>query len=324
ETALCLSMTGPAIAAINCKSPPVLVNPVIYEGKCPGESGLPNVVKSNGKDVFIKLPENKICSGKLVVSGARNTRITGGQFIYNDSAPAVITLDNSSGISFLDGLHIDVNKKYADAIRTYKHTGQIIIQNAFVKGISGTVKATHGDLMHAQGGGPLQELTLQNVTGLTGYQGLFAPYRPSNGHGTRKLTLDRVNIGYDPGLSKSSGAGKPLKLLYIGSADNSTDRVPDLGSNFSNVFVNGSYWNIAYYKTVYAQPITGSSCATFEEKHKVSGQVCDGIPADGDYAPAARVGQNYNRDYFCSSGTSSGDGAAPGFRWPSSWSGWRR
>jgi hypothetical protein len=205
----------------------------------------------------------------------------------------------SSGTTMIDGVLIDVNKKPADAVRTYRHKGRMIMQNVYAKGISGIVSGTHGDLLHAQGGGPLQELTLQNVTGLTGYQGLFTPYRPTEGHGTRKLKVDRVNVGYDPGLSKSSGAKKPLMLLYMGSADNSTDRVPDLGTTLSSVYVDGSYWSFPYQNAIYAKPKSGSAgCATFDSKHKISGQVCGGRPSQ-DFAPAAKVGRSYNRAYFC-------------------------
>lgn len=230
----------------------------------------------------------------MTVAQARNVRITGGHFIYNDSTTAVITIKDSSGITFLDGLYIDVNKKYADSIRTYNHKGSLIIQNTFVKGISGTLNGAHGDLVHAQDGGPLQDLTLQNVTGYTGYQGLFAPYRPAKGHGTRKLKLDRVNVAYDPNVSK-----KALKLLYFGSADDSTDRVPDLGSSLSGVYADGSYWKLPYYKTVYAEPVPASSCSSFDAKHKITGQVCGGRPAEGDYVPSGQVGRTYDRSYFC-------------------------
>lgn len=296
------TIAAPAIAnaAINCVAPPALSNPIVYDGKCPGDSGFPTTVKAGGRDVYVKLPTNKTCSKRLGIDYARNIRVTGGQFLYNDSDDAVITVRFSSGMTFLDGLYIDVNKRSADAIQVNNHKGRVVIQNTFIRGISGTLNGIHGDLMHAQGGGPLQELTLQNVSGLTGYQGLFTPYRPKSGDGTRKLKIDRVNVGYDPALSKSSGAKKPLMLLYIGSADNSTDRVPDLGTSLSNVFVDGSYWNFAYTNALYAKPRSGSgSCATFDSKHKIYGQACGGRPSGGDFAPASQVGRNYVRSRFC-------------------------
>lgn len=298
---LCVFATSSlADAAIKCVAPPALSNPVVYDGKCPGDSGFPTTVQQKGRDVYIKLPKNKTCSKRLSIEFARNVRITGGQFVYNDSDDAVITVKFSSGTTFIDGVYIDVNRRSADAIQVNNHKGRVVVQNSFIRGISGTMSGIHGDLLHAQGGGPLQELTLQNVTGLTGYQGLFTPYRPRSGDGTRKLRIDRVNVGYDPALSKSSGAKKPLILLYMGSADNSTDRVPDLGTTLSNVYVDGSYWNFPYTNALYAKPKSGSgSCATFDSKHKISGRACNGRPSQGDFAPASQVGRNYVRSRFC-------------------------
>jgi hypothetical protein len=166
-------------------------------------------------------------------------------------------------------------------------------KNSNVRGISGTLDGFHGDIIHAQNGGPLTSLTMQNVTAITGYQGLFTPYRPSSGHGTHKLKLDRVQIAYDPKYSKRS-----LKLLYLGSADNSTDPVPDQGSTFSEVYLDASFWNIAYYKSSYAEPAPASTCATYPAKHKVNGSVCPGRPAS-EFAPASNVGRNYSRSFFC-------------------------
>lgn len=292
-----IPLAEPVYAAISCIAPPALSNPIIYDGRCPGDSGFPTTVRAGGRDVYIKLPTSRTCARGLSVTQARNVRITGGRIVYNDSAAAVITVNTSSGTTFIDGVYIDVNKRYADAIRTFNHRGRMVVQNTFVRGIGGTPNGTHGDIVHAQGGGPLAELVLQNVTGLTGYQGLFAPYRPDSGHGTRKLRLDRVNVGYDTAMSKSSGAGKPLMLLYIGSADNSTDRVPDLGTTLSSVYVDGSYWGFPYYNAVYAKPSGTGNCASFDGKHKISGQACGGKPAD--FAPASQVGTTYNRSYFC-------------------------
>lgn len=284
-------------AAISCVPPPVLSNPLSYNGLCPGDSGFPVNISANGRDVYVKLPTNRSCSRGFSVYKPRHTRITGGSLVFNDTASAVITIRDTTGDTMIDGLYIDVRGKPADAMRTFNNKGKVVVQNTYVKGISGVVNGTHGDLFHAQNGGPLAELTLQNVTGLTGYQGLFTPYRPSTGHGTRKLKLDRVNVGYDPGLAKTSGAGKPLMLLFMGSADNSWDRVPDLGTTLSSVYVDGSYWNFPYYKAVYAYPSGTATCTSFDGKHKVSGQVCGGKPAD--YAPSSQVGLSYNRANFC-------------------------
>lgn len=295
-----LLASNDARAAINCVLPPSLSKPVTYTNKCPEDRGGPRTVSARNRDVFIQLPKNRICRKSITVSYARNIRITGGHILYTDSKPAVINIGMTSGTTFIDGMLIDVNRKFADAIRVYRHKGKLVVQNTHIKGVSGTVKGIHGDVTHAQGGGPLKELILQNVTGKTGYQGLFTPYNPGKGRGTRKLRLDRVNMSYDRAIPKSSGARKPLKLLFFGSADNGNDRVPDRGTSLSNVYVDGSYWNWPYYKAIYAQPKPGSGgCATFAGKHKISGRACSGRPKGGDFAPVSKVGRSYARSKFC-------------------------
>lgn len=283
-----------AWAAINCIAPPALVTPLSYTDKCPGESGFPQDVRAGGRDVYIKLPTTRKCSLPFMVTGAKNVRITGGHFVQAVASPATITIRNltaattePSGTIFIDGVNIDVNGKTADAIRTYNYKGSFVLQNANVRG-------TNGDIVQPQEGGPLASLTMQNVTAITGLRGLFTPYRFRSGHGTRKLTLDRVQFAYDPTYSKSSS-----RLLYMGSADDTWDSVPDLGSTFSSVYLDGSFWKLPYYRTSYAQPAPSTTCSTYATKHLVTGSVCQGPPAS-EFAPAAQVGLTYSRSFFCS------------------------
>jgi hypothetical protein len=148
--------------------------------------------------------------------------------------------------------------------------------------------------------GPLQELILQNVTGYTGYQGLFTPYRPDSGHGTRALRLERVNVAYDRTLHHSTGAGKPLILLFLGSADDPRDRPPDKGTSLSEVYADASYWNWSYLRSIYPKAAFSTGrCVGFDSVHGITGRVCEGPPPAGDFAPEALVGRSYDRTRFC-------------------------
>lgn len=290
----------PPEAPFSCVSPPALTKPLTFEGSCPGDPDFPNVVRANGRDVFIRLPSNRVCQRGLSVTEAGNVWILGGAFLYTDSGPAVISISQTAGTSFLEGLSIDVAGKSADAIRVYRHTGRLIVQNTFAKRISGQPSGTHGDLIHAQGDGPLQELILQNVTGYTGYQGLFTPYRPDSGHGTHALRLERVNVAYDPTLNRNSGAGKPLMLLFFGSAGDLRDQPPDRGTSLSGVYVDASYWNQSHLRAIYPQPKTlFGQCVSFDPGHGISGRVCEGPPPGGDFAPESLVGRAYDRTRLC-------------------------
>ena len=299
---LALSLSAPALAAPGpCLAPPTLVNPMQYIDKCPEDAGGPSAVVARGRDVYVQLPADRVCSKRLSVTQARNVRISGGKFVFSDTQTSVVSLGISSGTAFVEGLHIDVNGAYADAIRTYRHTGTLVVQNVRIEGVSGTKLGVHGDVVHAQGGGPLAELALQNVTGYTAYQGVFAPYVVSSGHGTHKLSLDRVNVGYDPRYTIS----KPLMLLFIGDNNNETNKAPDLGTTLNDVFVKDFSTTFTFDRSIYAKPVKdGSGCATFDPVHNIAGQVCSGLPEDGDYVPATLVGPNYNRDDFCISTSS--------------------
>jgi hypothetical protein len=223
-------------ASSPCLEPPALEAPIVFEDKCPEDPGGPLNVNAYGRDVLIRLPTNRSCSRRLSVVHGRNVHITGGELLYGDDLPQAVSIGMSDGITFIEGLHIDVNKRFADAIRFYRHTGTAIVQNTLIEGVSGIATGTHGDVVHAQGGGPLTELVLQNVSGYTGYQGLFTPYRTGTGHGAHKLRLDGVNLAYDPKVIVT----KPLMLLYIGDFRNTLDQPPDQGTDLADVFVDGS------------------------------------------------------------------------------------
>ena len=223
----------------------------------------------------------------------------------------MISISETSGTSFIEGVSIDVAGKAADAIRVYRHTGRLVVQNTFAKRISGQPQGTHGDLVHAQGRGPLQELVLQNVTGYTGYQGVFTPYRPDSGHGTHALRLERVNIAYDQTLNRNAGAGKPLMLLFLGSADDPRDRPPDKGTSLSSVYVDASYWNQSHFHSIYPRPKTlFGRCVSFDAAHGIAGSVCEGPPPGGDFARETWVGGTYDRARFCGGGSGAGTAAA--------------
>ncbi|HRK95819.1 MAG TPA: hypothetical protein PK694_05815 [Rhodospirillales bacterium] len=281
-----------------CLRPPPLVDPIIYWNKCPEDPGGPFNVDAGGRDVLVRLPRNRVCRKRLSVIYARNLRINGGKFVYDDVERQVISIGHTGGATFIDGVHIDVNAKYADAIRFYRHTGTVVVQNTLVEGVSGIESGVHGDILHAQGDGPLANLTLQNVTGYTGYQGLFVPYRTATRHGTRRLKLDRVNLGYDPEVIVIH----PLMLLFMGNVDDPLDLPPDLGTELINVFLDGSVRNFPFERAAYAYPVKDDNgCAWFDAKHGIKGPVCSGKPPSGDYAPSSRVGLNYSRAAFCSS-----------------------
>ncbi|MCU0893340.1 MAG: hypothetical protein MUD06_03300 [Rhodospirillales bacterium] len=302
-------------APFACLAPPALSRPLTFVNACPGEPGFPTVVEADGRDVLVRLPKDRVCQRGLSITKPGTVWIQGGAFLYTESGKAVISISETAGTAFVEGLSIDVAGKSADAIRVYRNTGRLIVQNTFARRISGQPAGIHGDLIHAQGDGPLQELVLQNVTGYTGYQGLFTPYRPESGHGARAVRLERVNVAYDPALNRNAGAGKPLMLLFFGSADDLRDRPPDRGTTLASVHVDASFWNQPFGRSVYPRPKTlFGRCVGFDEAHGISGRVCEGPPPGGDFAPEALVGTAYDRSRFCDGSALPAAAAAPARR----------
>lgn len=109
---LTVSTLSVAGAAVSCLEPPTLdAAALVYDGKCPGDRGFPTYLDAAGKDVDVRLPADRDCTKRLWISNAGNVWIHGGTFDYQGTHATVIRVMNSSGITFVEGLHIDVNAK---------------------------------------------------------------------------------------------------------------------------------------------------------------------------------------------------------------------
>jgi hypothetical protein len=283
----------------SCLAPPALSKPMVVEGKCPG------TVNGQGGDVLVRMP-NKACTTQLNVTNARNVHIIGGRINLGADVKRAVSFSNIKGHVHVEGMHIDVQNRPADGLRIYNSPNAILtVQNSLIEGLGGEPKGTHGDVIHTQGGGPLKEFRVENVSGYTSYQGVFTPFRsPKDGNtGARRLIMKNVDLAYDPRMPTTQ---KPLMLLTLGSGTPKPNMyglldwtAPD-GTTLSNVFIDTSLRNVAYYTRVTVQPNPGSDgCATFAAVHNVKGKVCGGKPKGGAFAPKNAVGLNYARAKFC-------------------------
>lgn len=283
----------------SCMAPPALSSPMVVQDTCPGD------VNANGRDLLVKMP-NKVCSAQLNISNARNVHVIGGRIELGANVQRAVSLSSIKGHAHLEGMHIDVMNRPADGIRIYNSPdATLTIQNTLVKGLGGIPEGTHGDIIHTQGGGPLKEFRVENVSGLTSYQGIFTPFRlPQHGStGAKRIVMKNLYVAYDPRMPASQ---KPLMLMTFGSGNPTANRYGMLdytapeGTTLSNVYVDGSLRNVPYYTKVTVQPKPGADgCATFDAVHKITGKVCGGKPSQGTFAPESAVGLNYARSKFC-------------------------
>lgn len=283
-----------------CMAPPTLSNPMVVQDTCPG------AIDARGGDLLVRMP-NRTCTGQLSITNARNVHVVGGRIELGTNVPRAVSLASIRGHVHLEGMYIDAMNRYADGISIFNSPGATFtVQNSLIKGPGGIPAGTHGDVAHTQGGGPLKEFRVENVSGFTSYQGIFTPFRtPQDGStGARRIVMKNLHLAYDPRMPE---AQKPLMLLTLGSGTPSPtiygqlDYSPPDGTTLSNVFIDTSLRNVAYYTKVSVQPRPGADgCATFDPVHKIEGKVCGGEPTRGTFAPESAVGLNYARSKFCS------------------------
>ncbi len=284
----------------SCLAPPALSNPIVFDGNnCPG------TLDGRGGDLLVKMPK-KVCATQLNITNARNVHIIGGHLSLGVDVKRAVSFANIKGHAHVEGLHVDVQNRAADGIRIYNSPkATLTVQNSLIEGLGGEPKGAHGDVIHTQGGGPLDALEVENVSGYTSYQGIFTPYRlPKDGAtGANRVVMKNVNLGYDP---RMPAAQKPLMLLTLGKGDPTPNRYGLLdytapeGTSLTNVFIDTSSQNVPYYTKVMATPRPGADgCATFDAVHKIDGKVCNGLPKTGPFAPKGDVGINYDRAKFC-------------------------
>lgn len=287
------------VSSGSCLAPPMLSTPMVVRDTCPGS------IDAKGGDLLVKMP-NKTCTEALNIHNARNVHVLGGRIELGADAARAVSLSSIKGQIHLEGMHVDAMNRPADGISIYNSpSATLTVQNSLIKGLGGIPAGTHGDVIHTQGGGPLKELRVENVSGFTSYQGIFTPFRlpQHDSTGAKRIVMKNVYLAYDPRMPASQ---KPLMLLFLGSGSPTAnmygmlDYTAPEGTVLSNVYVDPSSRNVPYYTKILVEPKPGADgCATFDAVHKVEGKVCGGKPKQGTFAPESAVGLNYARSKFC-------------------------
>lgn len=289
---------------------PTLSAPVTFTDKCPEDGNGPRNVLAAGADVMITLPTSRTCTGNISVNGANDLIIIGGEIVCDGGTACpnqsgMININGLTGTAHIEGVHLKGNGKVVDLIREFDSpNARLVIQNVRGEGWAGMEPGWHGDCVHAQGGGVIGSIAFQNVTcdanfNSVGRNALQLPQQSGfGGTGAHALFLNRVNIRW-------SGTNFGVMYNFGGNPSYPDDQLPDLGITLTDV-----YGIAPLTSSRVAPPVTMNTdgvgdCVrygTFPEyttgDNKIVGKICEGTPAGGDFAPAAKVGRSYSRALF--------------------------
>ena len=311
------------------EKPPELINPRIVDVSeivpvriaafgilCGGL--ITRVELKTGEDSLIYMTGDEPLRYPLVVKGGRNVRIVGLQMELETQPgcgigqlpntpvkdhpnsnihPRVpggiaIRLQAQTGVSFVEGLYVDVAGHEADCFvsrnpddmdnATARRQRDVIIQNTYCAGIEGLGNSPvgggiHGDLFQNQGQDNLRRLVLENVSCRTSQEGVVL----LGGHGTAgavEWAMRRYDYSWDPRFV-GDDRYEQFGLAFDGEADRSVlvdVRIDDYRDGGDYGIINGQRYGNSPSPTVQRHP-----------------QIRSGLPADGPFAPPERTGFNY-------------------------------
>jgi hypothetical protein len=283
-------LVGPSHALL---PPPALEQPVVRACVCPDD-----FVLEPGRDALLVLPDDRICGG-FTLRGGRNIRVVGGHVRLDDPGRSrTIELRGQTGTVFLEGLFVDVDRHPADGIAIFRAPrAHLVVQNARLENMSGEPDGLHGDVIHAQGA--IARLTVERLTGRTGYQGLFLPWRPNDnqgrGHGPRELVLTHVDLAYAAWFDPRDHV-PPLLWLYSDLADGTSRRNEPRPTQLSEVYLSGGSVRGMLRPATPTEGLAGVGAGgelRFAAWTRIEGEVTLGRPPGGPFVPATAVGHGY-------------------------------
>ena len=315
------------------ESPPAMTqNPLIVENVCPEDDRWPTFEEAAGRDVKVVLPKDRDClpkrsdfscanrgGGRLqsFIGGtssnpARNIWIVGGKIrsqytqdpvvcpdgtTRRDAGNGALTAYNWTGTLFIEGIHVDNNCNCEDVFRlgNYRTTSRIVVQNSRAEGFAQCSPGTHGDFIHPQNSnyGNLGTIKLENVAILRDNQAIWAPPRPTTGHGViNELHLDHVII------NKRDCPEAPGDGWVFGWQEPNSSLPVTKDVRFRNTWVQNI--NTSYGTTPrWTPPLDSQQCANYPASANVKeGKWCVSNKDPNLYAPLSLIGRNYVRSNF--------------------------
>lgn len=251
------------------------------------------------EDAIVTMPATAKTS-QTIISGGRHVRIIGGRQTRVGSAQGtVISVNNNNGSVFCEGLSLDAGSFVAtenDGL-SFPTPAQgpypdVYVQNCRITGVAGQFSGGHGDAITTFGGG-VNNLFIDKVTIISGYQGIFFSENFIKG----AAYYSRINIdsAFPPGAggfvywlnNAPSSAISAFKPVYLDQCY--------VTSSGGGAFMTNLVWPPQGTLSSDSVPVgaltdDGGASMYFPAASKIYGRIVNGAPPGGDFVPASGAG----------------------------------
>ncbi len=272
----------------------------------------------DSQDAVVYMSGSQPLKYPLQVTGGRNVRIKGLHFsLVTQSGCGVGELPNNpvadhpnasihpripgaiavrvqqSGITFIEGLHIDVRGHEADCIvsrnpdsmtdTTARKQRDVIVQNTYCAGVEGLGASdvgdgVHGDFFQNQGRDIMRRLVFENVSMRTSQEGIVL-HGGGSVPGAKELIIRRYDYTWDPRYV-GDDRYEQFGLAFAGWSDDNwtldSVYIDDYRDGGDYINVNGQRYGNSPNGQVLPHP-----------------DIRSGLPAEGSFALPGRTGVNY-------------------------------
>ena len=312
------------------EAPPVLSSPKVVNVSALTPVNIPaigitcagKVYKINfndGQDGVVYMSGSQPLRYPVRITGGRNVRVVGLDFSLvtqpgcgigelpnlpadqhpnasiHPRVPGAIALRiQQSGVTFVEGLHIDVQGHEADCIVSRnpdsmsesqaRKQRDVIIQNLHCSGVEGLGESdigdgVHGDLFQNQGRDPLRRLVFENVSMRTSQEGIVL-HGGISGPGTQSLVVRRYDYTWDARFVGDDAYDHRFGLAFVGW--------PSSDWTLESIYID-DYRDGGDYLKIDNQRY-GSFSSNSVLKHP---EIHSGLPPQGAFALPERTGIHY-------------------------------
>ena len=242
--------------------------------------------------------------GQLSIEGGRNVYSSGGYINdgYNNDEIIILQPTSDNASYHFEGMHVDVDGKDVDifAPRNYFDVEySLTIENSRLGTPEYARYGFHGDVIQFQdvrGGGGGIDLAVRNVTVEAEQQAFFLPDLTT---GPTSVSMENVNARFSESYS-----GENRGVLYWFADGN---RNPYYNVDLNNVYAETDlHWEAVVPAKRHGADYGDADKVTFDSYTQIDGAIALAKPSGGDFAPADKVGLNYDADYFGTTSTDSG------------------